>query len=276
MNFNMNFKKITAFAAAMVMAAGIFTGFPAVISPLAAAASAETSHKSSGTAPDVTVTYSGVSIDLKWDEVSGADTYVVIFDFPSKTEEASAVLKFKPGDTSASIPLSEFPLSENSPYTYKYTLSVYAYADAEDPSDKPIQLGVSELYFESFDSLEKTDLSGGKAQTQSAGETEKQTDAKAESDKAPAPANFKADKTKDSVTLKWDEADGADMYRVYIYNGKTGKYEKYKDVKSAKCKVEGLQANTKYKFKVVSYRRNDKGKYEKGKSSKAVSVTTKK
>ena len=93
---------------------------------------------------------------------------------------------------------------------------------------------------------------------------------------AAAPENIKASKTSDSVTLTWDKADGADMYKVYKYNGKTGKYEKYKDVKSAKCTVSGLSANTKYKFKVVSYSKNKDGKYVKGESSKAVSVTTKK
>ncbi|MDE6746476.1 MAG: fibronectin type III domain-containing protein, partial [Oscillospiraceae bacterium] len=91
---------------------------------------------------------------------------------------------------------------------------------------------------------------------------------------AAAPSNIKASKTNNSVTLSWDKADGADIYRVYKYNDKTGKYEKYKDVTSAKCTVSGLSANTKYKFKVVSYSKNKDGKYVKGESSKAVSVTT--
>ena len=93
---------------------------------------------------------------------------------------------------------------------------------------------------------------------------------------AAAPSNIKASKTNNSVTLSWDKADGADIYRVYKYNDKTGKYEKYKDVTSAKCTVSGLKAGTKYKFKVVSYSKDKDGKYVKGESSKAVSVTTKK
>lgn len=101
-------------------------------------------------------------------------------------------------------------------------------------------------------------------------------DLKPEVKKAAAAKNFKIKKTNNSVTLTWDKADGADMYRVYKYNEKTEKYEKYKDVKSAKCTISGLKANTKYKFKVVSYSKNDSGKYVKGESSKAVSVTTKK
>lgn len=89
------------------------------------------------------------------------------------------------------------------------------------------------------------------------------------------PENFKASKTDNSITLSWDNVDGADAYRVYKYNDKTGKYEKYKDVANEKCKVTGLKANTKYKFVVAVYNKVD-GKYVKGESSKAVSVTTKK
>ncbi len=95
------------------------------------------------------------------------------------------------------------------------------------------------------------------------------------SGKTAAPENFKASKTNNSITLTWGAADGADMYRVYKYNEATGKYEKYKDVKSAKCAVSGLSANTKYKFKVTAYDKVN-GKYVKGGTSKAVSVTTKK
>lgn len=91
-----------------------------------------------------------------------------------------------------------------------------------------------------------------------------------------APSNIKASKTADSITLTWDSASGTDMYRVYKYNDKTGKYEKYKDVKTAKCTVSGLKAGTKYKFQVVAYSKNKDGKYVKGESSKTVSVTTKK
>lgn len=91
---------------------------------------------------------------------------------------------------------------------------------------------------------------------------------------AAAPTNFKASKTDNSITLSWDKVDGADAYRVYKYNDKTGKYEKYKDVANEKCKVTGLKSNTEYKFVVTVYNKAD-GKYVKGKSSKAVSVTTK-
>lgn len=108
------------------------------------------------------------------------------------------------------------------------------------------------------------------------GDSSSKSNTQSKTEKVSAPTNIKAKKTSNSVTLTWDKADGADMYRVYKYNEKTGKYEKYKDVKSAKCTISGLKANTKYKFKVVSYSKNSDGKYVKGESSKAVSVTTKK
>lgn len=90
----------------------------------------------------------------------------------------------------------------------------------------------------------------------------------------PAPTDFKASKTNNSVTLSWDKVSGADLYRVYKYNEKAQKYEKYKDVTSAKCTISGLSANTKYQFKVTAYDKVN-GKYVKGGTSKAISVTTK-
>lgn len=93
--------------------------------------------------------------------------------------------------------------------------------------------------------------------------------------KPAAPENIKASKTSSSVTLTWDKVDGADAYKVWKYNEKTGKYEKYKTVTSAKCTVSGLAKGTKYKFKVTSLDKVD-GKYKSGETSKAVSVTTKK
>lgn len=95
----------------------------------------------------------------------------------------------------------------------------------------------------------------------------------ASSEKAAAPANVKASSTKNSVTLTWGKASGADFYRVYKYNSKTKKYEKYKDVTAAKCTVSKLSAGTKYKFKVVSYSKNN-GKSVKGGSSKEISAAT--
>ena len=96
------------------------------------------------------------------------------------------------------------------------------------------------------------------------------------SDKPAAPQNVKASaKTTDSITLKWDIVDGADAYAVYKYNSSTKKYEKYKTVTKATCKVTGLKKGTKYQFKVKALKKNGK-KYITGGTSKAVAVSTSK
>ena len=89
-----------------------------------------------------------------------------------------------------------------------------------------------------------------------------------------APSNLDATKTKNSVTLVWDDVTGASAYRVYKYDTKTKKYVKYKDVSASKCKITGLAANTKYKFKVVALKKNG-SKYTEGEYA-TISVTTKK
>lgn len=89
-----------------------------------------------------------------------------------------------------------------------------------------------------------------------------------------APANLEATKTKNTVTLVWDDVKGASAYRVYIYNESKGKYEKYKDVTVSKCKITDLKAGTKYKFKVVALKKEN-GKYTEGEYV-TCSVTTNK
>lgn len=88
------------------------------------------------------------------------------------------------------------------------------------------------------------------------------------------PSGFKTSKTSSSVTLNWNEVEGAALYKVYMYNNETGKFTKYKDVKNPKCRISGLEANTKYRFKVVVYTEDSDGKQVKGATSKTVSVTT--
>lgn len=90
----------------------------------------------------------------------------------------------------------------------------------------------------------------------------------------PAPSGFRYERTSNSIKLSWNAVKGADMYRVYIYNTETKKYAKYKDTKSPSCTVTGLEANTSYRFRVTSYDKDGNGKYTKGKSSKAITLTT--
>ncbi|MCH5193474.1 MAG: leucine-rich repeat protein [Oscillospiraceae bacterium] len=93
--------------------------------------------------------------------------------------------------------------------------------------------------------------------------------------KLAAPTGFKASKSQTKITLSWGAVEGADAYKVYMYNEKTGKYESYKNVANAKCTISGLKKGTKYKFKVAALVKKD-GKYAAQTASKAVSVTTKK
>lgn len=92
--------------------------------------------------------------------------------------------------------------------------------------------------------------------------------------KLDAPVGFKVTKTTDKVTIKWDAVDGADAYKVYMLNAKTGKYEAYKTVSKTTCTISGLKKGTQYKFKVVALN-NVNGKYVAGTTSKVVSTTTK-
>lgn len=67
-----------------------------------------------------------------------------------------------------------------------------------------------------------------------------------------APANLDATKTKNSVTLVWDDVKNASGYKVYRYDTAKKKYSLFKTVSGTSCKVTGLKSNTKYKFKVVA------------------------
>lgn len=94
--------------------------------------------------------------------------------------------------------------------------------------------------------------------------------------KAPAaPTNLKVSaKTKNSVTIEWDEVSKADSYIVYLYNSKTGKCEKYKTVSKNSCVIKGLKKSTVYRIKVSSVTKSN-GKSVEGKKSKTVTVKTK-
>lgn len=97
-----------------------------------------------------------------------------------------------------------------------------------------------------------------------------------ENDVLASPDNIRlTGKTKNSITLKWDKVSGADAYNVYLYNSTTGKYVKYKTVKSNSCVIKSLKKNTKYKFKISALDKVD-GKYVEGEKSDPVSATTKK
>ena len=60
--------------------------------------------------------------------------------------------------------------------------------------------------------------------------------------------------TDDSITLYWEKAKGATGYRVYIYNKKNDKFKVYKETSRTTLTVSGLEKDTRYAFKVMSYK----------------------
>lgn len=92
--------------------------------------------------------------------------------------------------------------------------------------------------------------------------------------KLAAPTGIKGTVSSDKIVLTWNKVDGAEGYRIYKYDEKTGKYLKYKDVKNEKCTVKGLKSNTKYKFKIYALV-SEKGEFAVQTPTNAFSFTTK-
>lgn len=61
--------------------------------------------------------------------------------------------------------------------------------------------------------------------------------------------------TDDSVTLSWDKAKGATGYRVYLYDKKAEKFKVYKETSRTALTVSGLEKDTGYTFKIMSYKK---------------------
>lgn len=79
-------------------------------------------------------------------------------------------------------------------------------------------------------------------------------DVYAATDKLAAPTKVTAQSiTYNSMTLKWNKVEGADAYRVYLWNYDTEKYESVAYVKGTSAKIKDLDANTICKFKVRTY-----------------------
>lgn len=211
----------------------------------------------------VNVKRDGDSIILSWENVDGATVYPIDYGYGGNNG-----VKGYPGDTSVSIPIDK--IKKNSDGTF--FIAIYAYDGGSNT-----QLGYKMLTFNSLDEItvSKPAVSDENASDKQPVILDEQNK-KENNVKAAAPTNFKAKKTSNSVTLSWDAADGADKYIIYKYNPETKKYEKYKIVKNPNVKITKLKPDTKYKFKVVSYNKNEDGKYIKGETSKPISVTTKK
>ncbi len=83
-----------------------------------------------------------------------------------------------------------------------------------------------------------------------------------------------ATQSTDSIKLTWKKVTGADGYRVYQYNSKTGKYEKIKTLTGTSYTVKKLKAGTTYKFAVKAYSKAD-GETLWASSSKTIKTCTK-
>lgn len=92
-------------------------------------------------------------------------------------------------------------------------------------------------------------------------------------EKLPVPKNISYKKSAGKIVLTWDDVDGADGYRVYIYDADTGKYNEYKSVRTSQCTFSDAENGKEYKFIVAALDLTDGG-YVRGKASKAVTVET--
>lgn len=90
------------------------------------------------------------------------------------------------------------------------------------------------------------------------------------------PTKIKAStQTTKTITLTWNECEGATGYRVYKYNSSSKKYTLVKSIKTNKYKVSDLKAGTSYKFKIRPYTKLDDGTVLWGEDSDVFTTATK-
>ncbi|MBO7320264.1 MAG: fibronectin type III domain-containing protein [Clostridia bacterium] len=63
--------------------------------------------------------------------------------------------------------------------------------------------------------------------------------------------------TDNSITLYWDKPKGATNYRVYIYDAEKEKFRLYKRTSRTTMTVSSLEKDTRYIFKIMSYKKID-------------------
>ncbi len=125
-------------------------------------------------------------------------------------------------------------------------------------------------------SPQKPDNSGSESSKPSAGVLAGSDTTPVSSKKLNAPSNLKAKTSSETVTLTWNKVNGADAYRVYIYDEEEEAYVRYKTVRSTKCTVSGLTNGKSYKFRVAGAKYNAKTKkYTSGSACKSITATPK-
>lgn len=91
----------------------------------------------------------------------------------------------------------------------------------------------------------------------------------------PAPDGIKASASSSGIKVTWNAVEGADAYRVYLYNIYSREYEVYKNVSGTACNITRLAANETYKFKVAALIKNENGSYTEQTVSAACAAKTK-
>ncbi|MGN0609149.1 MAG: fibronectin type III domain-containing protein [Oscillospiraceae bacterium] len=92
--------------------------------------------------------------------------------------------------------------------------------------------------------------------------------------KLSAPSGIKAAAGTDKITLTWDKVNGADAYRVYMYDSYSKKFKKIKTTSETKATVTGLLSEESYCFMISAVKKNGSS-YISGEYSKQFKVTTK-
>ncbi|MGN0609150.1 MAG: fibronectin type III domain-containing protein [Oscillospiraceae bacterium] len=92
--------------------------------------------------------------------------------------------------------------------------------------------------------------------------------------KLSAPSGIKAAAGTDRITLTWNKVNGADAYRVYMYDSYSKKFKKIKTTAETKATVTGLKNNKTYYFMLSAVKKSGNS-YVSGEYSKQFKVTTK-
>ena len=91
--------------------------------------------------------------------------------------------------------------------------------------------------------------------------------------KLDAPDNISATSDSSSVTIEWDEVEGADGYVLYRYNASKKTYIPVDSFEDTTCTVNGLKSGTTYRFKIAAYKLK-KGKKAAQKQSEMIKIAT--
>lgn len=195
----------------------------------------------SSAAPKVTAEPDVDKIVLKWNKISGADAYRIYIS------DGGSYREYK---TTAAAMCTVSGLESGKKYKFKVASMV---------------------------SLNGKKYSEVACSEELSAETNEK---KAYNKKAAAPSAPKvtAKAGSDSVVLEWKRVNGADAYRIYIFDKSKNEYVQYDVVTGRSCTVTGLKGGEEYKFKVVSLYSptGRKNKYIEGEASGEIIITTSK